>query len=150
MYLSYWLADKGLFTEDEVRKIQLRSIAWQFGHISRGMYTADGTPRNYSQLAAMQLGAFFDAGAVAWRANEPASNGTDQGCIEVDFAALPAAVKSFETTVLEIKASGDKARAEQLKAKYVDAKDDFAKVKGSIAERWLRAPKASFVYSVEL
>lgn len=133
-----------------MRKIQLRNIAWGFGHISRGMYTADGTPRNYSQLAAMQLGALMKSGAVAWQAHEPAANGTDQGCIEINFDALPAAVKSLETTVLEIKASGDKARAEQLKAQFVDAKDDFADIKAAIAERWLRAPKASFVYSVTL
>jgi hypothetical protein len=148
MYLTDWLASKGIFTDDEVHRIQLRNIAWGFGHISRGMYSADGTPRNYSQLAAMQLGAFMEAGAVTWRANEVAANGTDQGCVEINFATLPAAVQSFETTVLEIKASGDKARAERLKAKYVDAKDEFAQVKAAIAERWLRAPKASFVYSV--
>jgi len=148
MYLTDWLQDKGMFTDEEANKIQLRSIAWMFGHISRGMYTADGTPRNYSQLAAMQLGAFFDAGVVTWRSNSPAANGTDQGCIQIDFNGLPVAVKEFETTVLEIKASGDKDRAEELKAKYVDAKDDFADVKASITERWLRAPKASFVYSV--
>lgn len=150
MYLTDWLAGKGIFTDDEARKIQLRNIAWGFGHISRGMYTADGTPRNYSQLAAMQLGAMMKSGAVAWQANESAANGTDKGCIEINFEALPAAVKSFETTVLEIKASGDKARAEQLKAQFVDAKDDFADVKARIAERWLRAPKASFVYSMDL
>lgn len=150
MYLTHWLAGKGIFTDDEVRKIQLRNIAWGFGHISRGMYAADGTPRNYSQLAAMQLGALMQAGAVSWQANESAANATDRGCIEIDFDALPAAVKSFETTVLEIKASGDKARAEQLKAQFVDAKDAFADVKATIAERWLRAPKASFVYSVNL
>lgn len=150
MYLTNWLAGKGLFSDEEVRKIQLRNIAWGFGHISRGMYTADGTPRNYSQLAAMQLGAFMKAGAVSWKAEETAANGKDQGCIEIDFGALPAAVEAFETTVLEIKASGDKKRAEDLKAQFVDAKDDFANVKGTIAERWLRAPKASFVYSVNL
>lgn len=148
MYLTDWLAGKGVFTDDEVRKIQLRNIAWGFGHISRGMYTADGTPRNYSQLAAMQLGAFMKAGAITWRPNELAANGKDQGCVEINFEALPAAVKSFETTVLRIKASGDKAGAEQLKAQFVDAKDEFADVKAVIAERWLRAPKASFVYSV--
>jgi len=150
MYLTNWLAGKGIFNEDEVRKIQLRNIAWGFGHISRGMYTADGTPRNYSQLAAMQLGAFMKAGAVSWKATETAANGKDQGCIEIDFAALPAAIESFETTVLEIKASGDKKRAEELKAQFVDAKDDFANVRSTIAERYLRAPKASFVYSVNL
>ena len=79
----------------------------------------------------------------------PPRTATDQGCIEIDFEALPAAVKSFETAVLEIKASGDKARAEQLKAQFVDAKDDFASVKAAITERWLRAPKASFVYSIK-
>ena len=131
-----------------MNKIQLRNIAWAFGHISRGMYTADGTPRNYSQLAALQLGAWMEAGALAWHADEVAANGTDKGCIEIDFKALPVAVKSFETAVLQIKASGDKARAEQLKAKFVDAKDDFAQVKATITERWLRAPKASFVYSI--
>jgi len=150
MYLTNWLAGKGLFNDDEVRKIQLRNIAWGFGHISRGMYTADGTPRNYSQLAAMQLGAFMKSGAVSWKAAETAANGKDQGCVEIDFDALPAAIESFETTVLEIKASGDKKRAEELKAQFVDAKDDFADVKSTIAERWLRAPKASFVYSVNL
>jgi hypothetical protein len=150
MFLTDWLVTKGVFTQEEAQKIQLRNIAWQFGHISRGMYTADGTPRNYSQLSAMQLGAFVKAGAVSWHAQEMAANGKDQGCIEIDFAALPEAVKSFEKTVLEIKASGDKARAEELKAQYVDAKDAFADMKKVIAERYLRAPKATFVYSVKL
>jgi len=148
MYLTDWLTTKGVFTPEEVRKIQLRNISWAFGHISRGMYGADGTPRSYSQLAAMQLGSFMQAGAIAWHADESAANGKDPGCLEIDFAALPAAVKSFETTVLEIKASGDKARAEKLKAEFVDAKNAFANVKAAIAERWLRAPKASFVYSI--
>lgn len=150
MYLTYWLAGKGVFTDDEVNKIQLRNIAWALGHISRGMYAADGTPRNYSQLAAMQLGSFMQAGAIAWKAGEQAANDSDQGCLEIDFAKLPAAVESFEAAVLQIKASGDKARAESLKAKFVDAKDDFATLKDTVAERLLRAPKATFVYAVDL
>src|SRR5690606_10361452 len=54
LYLTNWLAGKGMFTEEDVRKIHTRNVAWMLGHISRGMYTADGTPRNYSQLAAIQ------------------------------------------------------------------------------------------------
>lgn len=150
MYLTNWLATKDLFTPEEVRKIQVRNVSWAFGHISRGMYTADGTPRNYSQLAAMQVGALMKAGAIAWHPDQPAANGTDQGCLEIDFDGLPAAIESFETTVLQIKAKGNKKGAEQLKAEFVDAKDEFAKVKDVIAERWLRAPRASFVYSVEM
>lgn len=148
MFLTDWLTERNVFTPEEARKIQLRNVAWAFGHISRGMYTADGTPRNYSQLAAMQVGAFMKAGAVSWHADEPAANATDKGCIEIDFAALPAAVQSFETEVLQIKASGDKARAEKLKAEFVDARDEFSRVKDVIAERWLRAPKATFVYGL--
>jgi hypothetical protein len=98
----------------------------------------------------MQIGWFMKSGAISWRADETAANGQDHGCVQVDFAALPAAIKSLEATVLEIKASGDKARAEKLKAQFVDAKDDFAKVKDTIAERWLRAPKATFVYGVSM
>ena len=148
LFLTDWLATKGVFTADEVRSIHLRSIAWAFGHISRGMYTADGTPRNYSQLAAMQVGAFMKSGALIWKADETAANGTDQGCMEIDFDKLSPAIAAFETTVLQIKSSGDKGGAEKLKADYVDARDEFAAVKDILAERWLRSPKASFVYSV--
>jgi hypothetical protein len=150
LYLTNWLAGKGQFTDEEVRRIQLRNVAWAFGHISRGMYTADGTPRNYSQLAAIQLGSLMQSGAISWHADQPAANGKDQGCIEINFDAVPKAVESLETTVLKIKASGDKAGAEKLKAQFVDADDEFAKTKAAITERWLRAPKASFVYSVRM
>jgi hypothetical protein len=150
MYLTHWLAERGIFTAEEVRKIQVRNIAWAFGHISRGMYTADGSPRNYSQLAAMQVGSLLKAGALTWHADQTAANGTDQGCFDVNFDALPAAVEAFETKVLQIKARGDRKGAEQLKAEFVDAQDDFAKLKETIAERWLRAPRASFVYSIKM
>jgi hypothetical protein len=96
----------------------------------------------------MQIGSLMKSKALAWRAEAMAANGKDQGCIEVDFAALPAAIKDLEAAALQIKAAGDKARAEKLSAQFVDAKDDFAKVKDTIAERWLRAPRATFVYSV--
>ncbi len=52
--------------------------------------------------------------------------------------------------VLKVKGKGDKADAEKMKAEYVDADDEWKKLREVIAERWLRAPKASFVYSVEL
>lgn len=150
LFLTDWLAGKGLFTADEVRKIHLRDVSWAFGHISRGMYAADGTPRNYSQLAAMQIGTFVRAGALQWRAAEIAANDQDRGCFELDFAGLTRAVASLEATVLQIKASGDKARAEQLKADFVDSRGDFATLRDVITERMLRAPKASFVYAVRL
>jgi hypothetical protein len=35
-----------------------------------------------------------------------------------------------------------------MKAAFVDGKDAWAALRATIAERWLRAPKASFVYSL--
>jgi hypothetical protein len=147
-YLIDWLTTKGIFTPEEARKIHVRNAAWAFSHISRGMYGADGTPRNYSQLAAMQIGAFLQDGGLEWHADAKAANGTDQGCIEVNFEKLTPAIKALETTVLKIKASGAKKDAEALKAQYVDAKDEYAQIRQTITERYLRSPKGSFVYSV--
>jgi hypothetical protein len=150
MFLTDWLTTKNIFTSKERDEIQLRNIAWEFGHISRGMYNADGSPKNYSQLSAIQLGSFVAAGAVSWKDAEKAADGTDQGCLEIDFDKLPAAVQALETRVLKIKGAANKDDAEKLKAEFVDAKDGFAKIKDTITERWLRAPKATFVYSISL
>jgi hypothetical protein len=148
MFLTNWLMGKGMFTQNEVDQIQLRNIAWAFGHISRGMYTADGSPRAYSQLAAIQLGSFIKSGAVSWKGNEMAANGSDPGCLEIDFKKMPAAIDALETAVLRIKARADKAAAEKLKADFVDGKNDFTAIKDIVTDRWLRAPKATFVYSL--
>ncbi len=149
LYLTDWLATKGIFTPEEVRKIHVRDMAWAFGHISRGMYAADGSPRNYSQLAAMQIGFFLRDGGLEWHADETAANGKDKGCIEVNFDKLSSSIEALETAVLKIKGSGDRKGAEALQAQYVDADDDYTQIKKTIAERWLRSPKASFVYSIK-
>lgn len=96
----------------------------------------------------MQIGVFLKDGGLEWHADSNAANGNDQGCIEANFEKLSPAIEAFETTVLKIKAAGDKKTAEALKAQYVDAKDDYAQIKQTITERYLRTPKASFVYSI--
>jgi hypothetical protein len=149
MFLKDWLITRGLFTQEEVNQNHLRDVAWGFGHISRGMYTAEGTPRTYSQLAAIQLGSFIKSGGITWNAGEKAANGTDNGCFEIDFTRMPMAVRDLEMTVLRIKATADKAGAEQLKVAFVDAKDEFGQIKDTVKERWLRAPRASLVYSLK-
>jgi len=52
--------------------------------------------------------------------------------------------------VLGIKGRGDKEAALKLKAEYCDADGDYKKQREIISERWLRSPKTSFVYSIEL
>jgi hypothetical protein len=150
LYFTDWLADRGVLEKGVAEKVHVRDIAWAFGHIARGMYSGTGQPKNYSQLASIQMGTLWKAQALKWNADAKAANGTDVGCFEIDFAKLAAEVKVLDTTVLKIKGGGDKKGAEALKAEWVDAKDDWAKLRDLITERWLRAPKASFVYSVKL
>ena len=148
LFLTYWLQPKGVFTAEQTDAVERSAVSWAFGHISRGMYAADGTPRNYGQLAAIQVGSFMASGAIEWKPQEMAANGADQGCIEIHFDKLPDAVQALEATVLKIKAQNDRAGAERLKTQYVDDNDEYARTKQVVTERFLRAPKASFVYSL--
>jgi hypothetical protein len=150
LYFTDWLVDKKQITADEAEKAHVRDIVWGFGHISRGMYDEDKHPRNYSQLAAIQLGWFIQNGAVAWKPDETAANGKDKGCFAVALDKLPAAVKSLMTEVAQIKGRGDKARAEKLVKDFVDVSGDKKKVHEVIAERVLRSPKPSFVYAIKV
>jgi hypothetical protein len=147
LYFLELLADEGIITEERRRESYVDAIAWAFGHVSRGMYTASGQRRPYSQLAAVQLGFLMDEGALEWDEDAVAANGEDRGAFRIDFEAFPAAAKKLMKTAATIKAKNQKDRAEALAAKYVDGDRVPMKV---IAERYLRFPKASFVYAVDL
>jgi len=151
LYYADWLAEKGLITQQLARQAHVRDIAWAFGHISRGMYEGDGTkPKPYSQLAAIQLGWLLDHGGGAWKRDEKAANGSDLGCVELDLEGFPKAAAGLLTEAAGIKARGDAVRAAKLKAAYVDHDGEVKHLLEVIRERWLRAPKATFVYSVDL
>jgi hypothetical protein len=148
LYFADWLAEKGVVSAEDATKAHLRDAAWAFGHISRGMYSADGKGRPYSQLASIQLGTLNKAGVLAWKADEKAANGTDQGCFEVDIAKWKPTIAALELRVVKAKGTGNKADAEKMKAEFVDGQGEWKKLRDVISQRWLRAPKASFVYSV--
>jgi hypothetical protein len=149
LYLADWLADKGVIEKKTAALGHLSDIVWAFGHISEGMYAGDGAAKPYSQLAAIQVGSFLDAGAMAWKPVELAANGRDQGCFEIREAKLPAAIAALEKKVLAAMAKGDKAAALKLVEKQVDGGGEWKRLREVIAERLLRLPRASFVYSVE-
>lgn len=149
LYFTEWLVEKKLLTQPEADAATVHYLSWAFGHISRGLYTADGKPRNYSQLAAIQLGSLLKAGAVTFKADEKAANGTDVGCFDVDVAKWKPAVDALAKRVLMAKGKGDKKDADAMVAEFVDAKDEFAQRRALISERWLRAPKGTFVYATK-
>jgi hypothetical protein len=150
LYFADWLVDRSILDKKTAELAHARDIFWAFGHISQGMYQGDGTsPKPYSQLAAIQVGSFLKAGAITWSADETAPNGKDKGCFEIHMDKLPKAIADLEKVVLGIKGKGDKAGAEKLKKEFVDDDGPWKTLRGVIQERWLRAPKASFVYSVD-
>jgi hypothetical protein len=89
------------------------------------------------------------AGAMTWNAEELAANGKDKGCFDLHLEKFPKAVLDLEKRVLEIKGKGDKAAALALKKEMVDDENEWKRLRGVIQERWLRQPKASFVYSID-
>jgi hypothetical protein len=148
LYFAQWLVEKGIVDQKAADGAHVRDVTWAFGHIAQGMYTAEGKPKAYSQLAAIQMGTLFKAGALAWTPQAVAANGTDQGCFSVDLVKWRPAVDELAKTVLGVKGRGDKPAATKLQADFVDDTGDWKKMRETVAERWLRAPKASFVYAI--
>lgn len=148
LYLPATLVDRHLITQLQADTSHLQEVAWTFGQIAQGMYDPQGKPRNYSQLAAIQLSSLTSGGAVEWKATELAANRSDRGCYEVHLDKWNASVSTLAKQVLQIKGRGDKFAAEALKKRAVDDQGDFKAQRALIADRWLRSPKSSFVYSI--
>ncbi len=146
LYLLDFLRSKKLISDEMAQQSFVDSIIWAFGHISQGMYTADKSRKAYGNLAAIHIGYLIDKGALTWDANATAANGTDKGAFTIHADKLVPVANELMKEVAGIKARGDKAAAEKLIARYVDAETVVPhKV---ISERFLRHPKPSFVYSV--
>ena len=150
LYFPNRLVERQLITPEQAERAEIRDIAWAFGHISQGMYNAQGNPKAYSQLASIQLGYLESEGALEWRPETPAANSTDTGCFDLHFERWDDAAKKLAQLVFGIKARGDRDAAEALKQKWVDAPGLWKERRDLIASRWLRAPKASFVYAIDL
>jgi hypothetical protein len=149
LYYADWLVGRGLLSRQDADAAHLRDVLWAFGHIAQGMLDARGKPKAYSQLAAIQMGFLNQRGVLQWKATEKAANGTDTGCFDVDLAKWPAAVEDLSRLAFGIKSRGDRALAEKTRDEWVTDGTAWAGLRGVIQERWLRAPKASFVYSIQ-
>jgi hypothetical protein len=146
LFLVDFVRGKGLITDEFAKQVYVDCIVWAFGHISQGMYTGAGDRKAYSQLAAVQIGILIDQGALVWDDKATAGNGKDQGAYHIVWDKLVPAIDTMMTKVAQVKAKGDKKGAEALATRYVDGDVVPQKL---IAERFLRFPKASFVFAVD-
>lgn len=148
-YFVDWLVGRGKLSQAEADKARIAELVWALGHISRGMYDETGKSKPYSQLAAIELGFYLQDGAITWDGNATAANGKDKGALHIDQAKLRTSTQKLMQTVAQIKARGDKATAEALVKAHVDVSGDKKKLHETIQERFLRVPRASFVYAVK-
>jgi hypothetical protein len=146
-FLTEFLRAKGLISDELAAQTYADMIVWSLGHISQGMYTGSGERKTYGNVAAINIGFLIDKGALKWDPKAKAANGTDKGALVLNPKKLVPAVAEMMKTVAGIKARGDRKAAEALAKRYVDGKVVPHKI---IQERFLRFPKASFVYSVKL
>lgn len=147
-YYLFMMQEKGVFTEEEVRRSIVDDVVWSMNHISRGMWAPGKKRKAYSQLAAIHVGFFLEEGALKWDPEAaPSAGGADKGAFTIDFAKMKDASVKLMKTVATIKAKGDKKGALELADKHVDeatSKVPFAQ----ITERMLRYPSPNFVYAV--
>lgn len=148
LYFADWLVERGLLDAADAERTHIRDVIWSFGHIAQGMVNVDGKPKPYSQLAAIQMGFFNANGVLPWRPDQKAVNGTDVGCFDVDIAKWKPAQDQLARIVLGVKARGDRTLAEKTRDQWVADGTPWAERRDVIQQRWLRAPKASFVYSI--
>jgi hypothetical protein len=150
LYFADWLAEKGTIDKKQAVESHYRDMAWAFGQMSQGMYDGNNKPKPYPQLASIQVGWLHKAGAMLWKADETAANGTDKGCFAADLTKFQPAVAELEKLVLGIKARGDKEGAVKLRTEFCDADGEWKKIRETVRERWLRSAKTSFGYSIEM
>jgi len=147
LFLIELLRTRKLISDELAAQSYADAIVWALGHISQGMYTGGHEPKTYGQVAAIQVGYLLDQGALTWDAKAAAANGKDTGALAIHAEKLVAAIDKMMKTVAGIKARGDVAGARELVARYVDG---TVVPHAAVAERFLRLPKASFVYAVSM
>jgi hypothetical protein len=148
LYFTWWLVDQKRSSPAEATRATVRDLAWSVGQLSRGMYDGEHHDKPYSQLAAVQLGTALRTGALSWKAELPAANGKEQGCLELDVPAWRKMVEGLTKRVVRVKGGGSRRDAEALKAEFVENQGDaWATVRDELSKRWLRAPKATYLYS---
>ena len=148
LFLVELLRGKKIISDDVAAQTYIDGIVWAMGHTSQGMYTGSGERKAYSNLAAIQIGILIEKGVLTWDANAKAANGKDTGAFTLHVDKIVPAVDDMMKTAAGIKARGDRPAAEALIKKYVDSSEVVPHE--TIKERFLRHPKASFVYSVKL
>lgn len=144
------LKKSGVIDEAFANQIYTHSMVWAFGHIAQGMMAANGVPKPYSQLAAIQVGSFVKAGALTWVVEDDPTTGRPTGRFRIDYAKMPQAIADLAQRAGRIKATGDVKAGEAILAQFVTGEDKGLVHAEEIQERLRKFSKGSLVYAVGL
>ena len=148
LFYLYFLEEKGDLDEKTVQGTVLTAIKWAFSQVSRGLHTTSGKPKTYPHVAAIQLHWLVSSGALHF--DESAGGSGDPGRFIVNFQKLRGASEALMRHVGQIKATGDRAAAEQLIADCT-TESALAGYRSDIVKpRSRRFPSASFVYELAM
>lgn len=148
LYLTDFLVGRGVIEPALGERMHAADVLWALGKVADGLYEADGSWKAYSHLAMIQIGHLIDQGALSWRAEQPPVDGVEPGCFSLDEAKVTPAIDALAREVLRIKATGDKAGAEALAARYVGDEARWGALRTTVAQRFRRQPQASYVYHI--
>ena len=138
LWFLQFLRKQKLIDDQTLRQAYTQAILWSFGHIARGMFTASGNVRPYSQLSAVQVGFFVEQGALSYK----------KGKFTINFKKLAKAVEVLTKKVGLIKATGNRTAAQKLLDHYIKGKGSKLVRMKRIRKVVLKYPKATFLYSV--
>jgi len=133
--------------QGDADKTHVRDVLWSFGHIAQGMNDARGS-RSHTRNSRRCRWVSSTSRVLRWNAEEKAANGRDVGCFEVDLGKWPAAVETLRGSRSASSRAAIVRLAEKTRDEWVTDGTPWAALRGTIQERWLRARRASFVYSV--
>ena len=69
--------------------------------------------------------------------------------MEIRTDAFPKAIDALMRQAAGIKSRGDVDGAKKLIAEFVNVTGDALSLRETLQKRWLRAPKASYVYAID-
>lgn len=139
LYWVGWLKDKGIITAEMASDLYTDAIMWAFGHISVGMWAADGSPKTYSQLAGIQIRHFLGTGALSIEENK----------FRIHYDKMHASLQDLFKTVVEIQVYGDADKAQELRLD-VGKGEGYDVIQGKrIQELYATYPRASFDLQIQ-
>lgn len=140
LYYTGWQLEKGIINQETANKLYLDAIFWAFGHISRGMGTAE-EPRAYSQLAAIQVRALLNDGAIT----------IEDGKFRLHYEKFHAVATKLFTEVTRIQVTGDREAIQKMRDDIMPgAAGNDAIMAKSVMDKFSKYATGSFDLKIEL